>query len=348
MPLIFTEILIIRTQVRMLRTQVLMRRDAMMCLDEVRASAGSQIVQQRGVKKVDDALLRHLNKSVESMAKAMDSFQQSEQEAQERVLRLTGYINRVSDVTLHYLDRMEDSLASGGGAAPQRADRGAEVGGQGGYTVSGGGTVLVFGAGGGAGAGVGAGVGVGKKGGAIGCAEAGMWEAEVAAARNRVREESERCKAAEAKHSKEMAMMKAEVQTLQDQLNISRALGKEVTPAAPGDLTLSSQLTTCKVKLAKASAELELAKESIQAKNQVRIHARAHIYICLWKWCTKYVNIIHTYTYTYTYIYTYTYTHTLLHTHFYTHTHTHTFIYEQSVWAADLYCDESGTRRVAG
>ena len=262
-----------------------MRRDAMMCLDEVRASAGSQIVQQRGVKKVDDALLRHLNKSVESMAKAMDSFQQSEQEAQERALRLTGYMNRVSDVTMHYLNRMEDSLASGGGAAPQRADGGADVGGQRGYTVSGGGTMLVFGAGGG---------GAGEKGVAIGGAETGMWEAEVAAARSRLREESERCKAAEAKHSKEMAMMKAEVQTLQDQLNISRALGKEVTPAAPGDLTLSSQLTTCKVKLAKASAELELAKESIQAKNQVRTNARAHICKNLWKWCTKNVNIPYT------------------------------------------------------
>lgn len=38
---------------------------------------------------------------------------------------------------------------------------------------------------------------------------------------------------------------RAEVQTLQDQLALSRASGKDVIPASPDDLTLSSQLTVC-------------------------------------------------------------------------------------------------------
>lgn len=62
-------------QVRMLRTEVLLRRDMMLCLDEVRAGAGGQVVQQRGAKQVDEALMRHLNRSVEAMTKAMNTFQ---------------------------------------------------------------------------------------------------------------------------------------------------------------------------------------------------------------------------------------------------------------------------------
>lgn len=148
--------------------------------------------------------------------------QQSEQQSQDRVLRLSDYISRVSDVTQHYLNRMEDSLITTMPSCRYGP----------GYTLTGAGMTLTV-----------AGGGVGG----AGLAEAGLWEAEVAQGRQRVREEQDKARCLEAKHGREMAMMRAEVQTLQDQLNIARASGRDVAPASPDDLTLSSQLTTCKV-----------------------------------------------------------------------------------------------------
>jgi hypothetical protein len=82
-------------------------------------------------------------------------------------------------------------------------------------------------------------------------------------------------------HAAVMLRMQAEVQSLQDQLAFARAVGEEPTPSNADDVTLSSQLSRAKTKLAKLEAELSVAKESLHAKNAAisatRLEAQAAV-----------------------------------------------------------------------
>lgn len=241
-----------------------MRCEVMCLLDELRTSGGGQVVEQRGKKKQDEPLLRHLNRTVEGMSRAMDKIQEGEKLHQERQLRLQDYISRVADVTLHYLNRLEDSLVFAAPLSSAQHTHASTPSNTSGYTIRSSGVSLCAGT-------------QGEAEGLRGAAEARMWENEVYTARMKVREEQDKARALAEQHNREMAAMRAEVQTLQDQLTMSRANGKDVVPASPDDLTLSAQLTSCKVKLAKATAELELARESIKAKNHALAQSRLDV-----------------------------------------------------------------------
>ena len=229
------------------RVQVLARRDLVLMIDELRSVASSQILEQRGKKKPDEPLLRFLNKSIEDLTTSIRKVTEFEGAAQTKERELREYIERVNAVTRQYIGRLEHALRE------EDVEEGAER---------------------------------------IKC-EDGEHDGKEKNPRStsqslRFNEMEKRAADAEAAlqvqqqaHAAVMLRMQAEVQSLQDQLAFARAVGEEPTPSNADDVTLSSQLSRAKTKLAKLEAELSVAKESLHAKNAAisatRLEAQAAV-----------------------------------------------------------------------
>jgi hypothetical protein len=97
--------------VRRPRAFVLERRDMLIALDELRAGATAHMIEQRGKRKPEEALIRFLGKAAEDATGVMDRLGTTEKASTDREQALLELFARVSAVTKQYLDRLEASLS---------------------------------------------------------------------------------------------------------------------------------------------------------------------------------------------------------------------------------------------
>jgi len=223
--------------VRRPRAFVLERRDMLIALDELRAGATAHMIEQRGKRKPEEALIRFLGKAAEDATGVMDRLGTTEKASTDREQALLELFARVSAVTKQYLDRLEASLSD---ADPENPP--AE--------------------------------GVAPEGGAPGGGQQRAGEARVFQLQERLSEAEARGQVAAQAHAATVLRMQAEVQTLQDQLAFARAQGGEVTATHADDVTLSAQLSKSKTLVAKLQAELAVAKQTMAGKNEAITAAR--------------------------------------------------------------------------